>query len=458
MTKRSKTTLFGLLALIAAFGLILTGCPDAAGGTPEPVPTPTDVRLTAGSHGFPYEDTIIGLEEGVKYVVRVDNLWYGVKANGTLLTGESDPKTAIGTTDAVVLSAGVDKITGLTKGKTYSVYVDKTATAVAGSTSIVPSGTGTVTGGKNTIVSLAGIAAAAVVTIAPGAGRAGSSLVVLTDANSDAAGQADEPAGAVTSYTRIKGKTTAAVSTYQFSVTAGKANLEAVKAGAKYFVIKDINAAFNATITAVAVTGKPILATAAGSQPGTESSEALAMTTGGKFVVQNRDKWYSVGANSLTPHGDDVVAAAAAAAATTVGTGIAGLTNDEVYSVYAYVAVTNTDIEATAEVKNTVYDYAGDKSVKFGGGAGWAKNTYVFIVDSPIIAQGATGGGSQVSGNAIASANTVKTSAKTYTLNQGHGSNAFAADGAKLFFTAGTKYFTITGGSGSVSFGLTRSS
>jgi hypothetical protein len=32
MTKKSKITLLGLLALIAAFGLILTGCPDSNGG------------------------------------------------------------------------------------------------------------------------------------------------------------------------------------------------------------------------------------------------------------------------------------------------------------------------------------------------------------------------------------------------------------------------------------------
>ena len=436
MTKRSKTTLFGLLALIAAFGLILTGCPDAAGSetTKDPVPTPTDVRLTPGSHGFAYEDTIIGLVPGKQYVVREGAKWYAVKANGTLATTTyNTPVAALGDTDAAALAVAiadppapaVKAIQGLTKGTSYSVYAVYATAIVAGDPI-----NAAVTGSKHTIVTLASaLATGDVVTIAADLNRVDSSLVVLT-ASTSVGAIAIEPAGAVTDYTRIKGKTSGL--TYQFSEVAGSADLQAVAVDDKYFVLDNIDETFAATITAT--TPATTVELTLGAFSGAAAATEITTIAIGTYVVQNRGNWYSVIGSGTTATltaatPNDPVTAAAASSAMSAEFKITQLTNDEVYDVYAYVSVSG-DVTNGGVTKNTIYNLVTNHAVKFGA-AGRGKHTYIFLVGTGIIAQGSTGGG-----------------------------GSFAAGSVKLYYDSGQTYFTVMGnGTDSACiYGITRTS
>jgi hypothetical protein len=445
-----------LLALIAAFGLILTGCPDA--NTEEKkVPTPTDVRVTPGSHGYALEDTIIGLtaDGTTKYVVRVNNgdTWYGVKDDGTLDTSAADTKLATALTAAAPLNntagAEVTTITGLSKGTTYSVYVDATAVAVDNGEEIGGSGADVDTGGKNAIVKLdSGLAADETVGILAGAGGAGSSLVVITD-NDDT--QFAEGAGAVTAHTRIRGKTAAKVSTYQFSAVSGAANLEAVGDGAAYFIIKDINAAFAATITATA----PVATTklAAGSQGGAAAASIGTLTAAAKYVAQWRGNWYPLTATGLGAKAVDLVAAAQAAltGAAIGGTEATGLTNDEIYNVFMVKALETTQAIPTNlpnNAKNAIADVSAlandGKTFKLAANSGAAspnQATLYFIIKEPIASVSGT---SFTSGTALTLADSLVVQCANIKYTTSSIQNGGA--GTTITATVGDRFFKVISG------------
>ena len=392
MTKRSKTTLFGLLALIAAFGLILTGCPDAAGSetTKDPVPTPTDVRLTPGSHGFAYEDTVIGLAAGSKYVVRSGDSWYVTKANGTLAGPFNTPVAALADPDAATLavaiieppSPAVKAITGLAKGTSYSVFLVQ-ATPVGNNDVVINAA---LTGGRNFLVDATGQATTKKITFGTGASAVGGSVVVLLKA---AGAAVEETGGTVTNNNRIRGATNGL--TYQFSEVSGTAaTFETVPAGVpgNYIVFNGIESDFVAVITASTLGTTPELGE--GSQ-GTAAAGKITVSSG-KYAVLHRGNWYAVGTGgALTGVAGPVEAAAGAI----TGTEITPLVNDEVYSVFlvgplAHGEKIPTNLANTA--KNAIADVStianGAKTFEFEAGAGAAspaRATLIFLVAAPVL-------------------------------------------------------------------------
>ena len=170
MKKRSKVLLFALLALIAASGLILTGCSN---GSTETVYA--DVRLTPGSHGFANGGTVIGLATGSQYVVRSGNSWSATKADGSLADAKPTPGEALLADAVAVLNTGITTITGLSKGTSYTVYLVGEA---SGNNSLAF--TATLTGGRNLLVDASAIATDTyTITIAAGTSTVGGSVVVL---------------------------------------------------------------------------------------------------------------------------------------------------------------------------------------------------------------------------------------------------------------------------------------
>ena len=443
MTKRSKTTLFGLLALIAAFGLILTGCPDAAGSSSTEPGTTTvyeAVYLTPGSHGWAANEKIIGVVPGTKYVLRTGDSWYGVKADGTLAAVKTNPVEAADLAAPLTVAApsvsAVKEITGLTNGKTYSVYLLEAVARTAGGTAAI---VGTDTVGKHTIVNVSLIQPTYTITIATATGNAvGSSLVLLTDPD----GLLNDNGGAVANYTRVKG-TSGTGLTYQFSAVGGSAELKAVTAGDKYLVLDNMDDAFTATITPSA----PVATTKllAGSQ-GTEAAGKITVTAN-KYVVQNRGVWYSVAANgALTAQANVAVAAGLAE---TTGTEIAGV-NDDFYGVYLVGELTDTGTIASGSGtvdtggKSAIVNIgalATGKAVTLAAGGNGISANLIFLVDPSLTLTPRDGiANAGIVNNAIVATGAASTKKYTLTVTAPGAATSFAP------IESGDKWFTLLGG------------
>ena len=453
MTKRSKITLFGLLALIAAFGLILTGCPDAAGsgGTPDPETIYSTVQMAKGTHGHAADGKIIGLEEGAAYVVRTGGKWYGVDEDGKLLDAKTTPTDAIATDGYAALGASANgEITGLSNKETYSVYLDASATAAATSEDIGRSGD-VDTEGLNAIVSIDGLANGNVVNIVS-ANRFGGSLVVLIDQDDNGAKE-DVAAGTLNEHTRIKGKTAANGFTYSFSGLAGSAKLEKVTAGDLYFELSNISSDFLATITATTASpGLPVKA--ALSQATSAISDGAFTVATGSYVVLHRGNWYAVVGDTATARTLELAdnpAAAVTATAASGTTGITELINDEVYDVYLVLVVTGSSAtigSSNTNAKNVVVKAThATPTLTLSDGAFVVGSTMLFITDSPIVA--ATSDIAGGSGGTPTVNQKIKTD-KNWTFTTVTGINA-----AKVYYANGAGHFRVLSNHANTAFIIT---
>ena len=460
MTKRSKITLFGLLALIAAFGLVLTGCPDPNVEEQE-VPVYKTVLLKEGSHGFPADNAIIALTDGSEYVVRTTAGWHGVDQDGKLLSAETNLLDAIDPAGDHAPLAGTSTIMGVKNGTDYSVF--KVVAAASDANATIDA---TATGGLNTIYDASVLATAdRTITISAGVGgmRGLSSLVILTLPTDS---QLPENAGEVSVHTRIKGTTAGSGRTYSFAAppTGGSAKLEAVKNGAKYFVLNDINALFGTTITSAAALGTVKLASAASQGAATVGGGGIdTLTSGAKYVVQWRDGWYPLTATGLGTKGSLVGAAQAAIAAPGLASAaVTGLINDEIYNVFAVGALTagqviNTNLEGSG-TKNAIADVSAlpndGKTFKLKANAGASTaSTIHFIVKEPIVSVSGTnfnlGAPLQLADALVVQCTGIKYT--TSSLGSGNAAVTILAKEEEQFFTlsVGTTDTTITFTTGS---------
>ena len=325
-TMKKHHGLYVLTALLLAAVFVFTGCPTEADSASSPSKKPaTKVTLAPGSHGTAGDQSITGLTDGDTLVVLTGAAWFGVADGALVGSGHSSPADAID--DAEELD-GVDTITGLTNGTTYSVY--RYFATTLDSTNTIKGSEGTAnTGGKNMIVDInaATLQTGETVTISAGASAGGASLVFLTQKP-----QLAEAAGPVSVHTRIKGNGSGGGLTYSLSAVAGSADLAAVTAADTYFIINNMSAEFTAAIKANTPATAVIVAAKSW---GSANTNTITGLTSGKQVVQHRGKWYaaSVGGTSATlaPAASLPAAITAAATNTTV---IINLQIDEIYDVY----------------------------------------------------------------------------------------------------------------------------
>jgi hypothetical protein len=136
-------------------------------GTGSPVASSTVTLESTKSHGTAGANSITGLATSAKYVVKQENLWHPIGANGNLGNG--------GTLDAAVSAtvSNVAAIRNLNNDNTYNVFLVK---AFADDNATL--GTAD-TGGKNTIADVKALTAPKTFTITSTGG--GGTLIVFTN-------------------------------------------------------------------------------------------------------------------------------------------------------------------------------------------------------------------------------------------------------------------------------------
>ena len=394
MTKRSKITLLSLLALIAAFGLILTGCPDAAGGDSTP-PDPK-VKLETGSQGTAGNKEITGLTPGAQYLVKTGNQWYAVTDEGKLsddpITLDSATAAAIDPLDATQGSE-VRKITGLVNNTTYSVYLYLGA---GSSGNDVPSDLDN--GGKNAVVDISTLVSANdTFDVAATAGGANKPTLVFILSSAVTAASAYDEAETLADQSDISDGTVFLSFT---TATADGAKVQAKKDDA-FITLSNVGATTATTITVTAAATKVRLTK--GSPGVADATKITGLTTGVQYLVYNHSdgKWYSSQAGStLVALTDDVLSGTSVgvAGAAVLGgsyTEITGLTNGVTYTVYQYfgtVADTNIipDTLALANGRqNAVYNISAlgtGTSVSVAAGAGDGNTSIIFLIEDEVSA------------------------------------------------------------------------
>jgi hypothetical protein len=260
MTKRSKITLFSLLALVLASGLILTGCPDPnkdndttnsgsgtnGGGGITP---PTTVTLTAGSPGTAGDRKITDLPNGKMYLVKKPNgKWAKVTAGGLL--GDELAELSI-TGIGVIGNLDGTEITGLTNGATYDVY--QLITQVNANNTIGNSKT-VDTKARNAMITFQSLNTSTATGVISDAGTTAvkTTLIFLMDDANGVKTGGGLPRGAVSSQVINQGSGSDYKKYTISTATAGTAMLEAVTTGDKYFIVSNINEATRITSIAVA--------------------------------------------------------------------------------------------------------------------------------------------------------------------------------------------------------------
>jgi hypothetical protein len=409
MNKRSKIT-FGLLALIAAFGLVLTGCPDpnndsssGSGYTP-----PTAVGLAAGSHGTAGSGKITGLTPTtVKYAVLdvATGRWYGVKADGTLGNG---PSIASVITDAAVLGQDAESndITAITdpllvNGRTYSVYVVDTTTTASGNTIGDTSGDVT-TGGKNTLITnVTGLDTASDV-LNFTAGAVKNSSIVFYTGTTNTLKKNDAKTAAFGGTTTAKLRGTASTFDYTATATAGSATLAATVNTQPYFVITG-TADFAGTVAASAAASNVTasLATASQGTPGDDSITFTASTDHNKLVLKVDTAWHGVLEDGTLAEAkaNPALAAADAEELATGAVTITGLINEAgagFYDLYllsgvlaSAVEIDSTGVAFNTGAKNVILDLTGlvnDEFVKINDGTTAAGSKIVVLTANGLAA------------------------------------------------------------------------
>ena len=488
MTKRSKTTLFGLLALIAAFGLILTGCPDPNSETKtewqdKPSVQVSEVSFTDGDgagastllaleivvslpSGASWDDTVIGGLTGADFDAAFTVDYHGNAA------AETAVDTLIGTDDITAAAEGQNLTITISKTATYTTtYASKISVGInsaAGIAALIADNPeltlNTHAKAWNTDKALISVEE---VSFADGtdalkgyvevklkrskgawtgttAANVASFLAITktgtTDPTTNTAPPADPViAGDTLTYTLVKSATGA--TTYgNVTATLSAANIATWAATAILDSEHD-------ALTAAVVTLSDV------KSQGTASYKAITgLTATSRYVFKDGDGvWYKVNADgTFDTIGATLTAAAIGAVETATATRVIGLSATGSYDVYEYTASDSTPLNVPAGTKNKMVYLSNDGKVSIGAGTINAL-TLIIILDSAIdTLSGITDGTDEPAANdAITTAD-----GKTWTVGNNTSDGATYTGGSSTL-TIGQHYITITGGSGTT-FGLSR--
>jgi hypothetical protein len=321
----------GLIRVIVT----VTGYNGFAEATSETIGTfsgPALVTLATGSQGTAGDKEITGLTTGAKYLVKQGSNWYGVVAAGTLASSKTSPDAAKG--DAVALDSGVTKITGLTNGTTYDVYIYGT---VANGKEIGASVADDVvlgTGGKNAVADISALQDSTTATVVAGAGTGaspnGTTTVILLIDDVIIAGAV----GTAATLANDQAPVSATLKYTTGTTTAGGATLQA-KTGDKYITLAGV--ASNTT-TVFTVTDRTVIGVVSIAETTEGAAQVAAVYTvtvdtalAADEKVTFADIRPATATYVYTPASSETTAAAQAAAI------IAGITalSDELYTAAA---------------------------------------------------------------------------------------------------------------------------
>ena len=486
MTKRSKTTLFGLLALIAAFGLILTGCPDPNSETKtewqdKPSVQVSEVSFTDGDGAAPATiEFSVTLPEGAWDETALPGVTGAGLAEVFTIKVNESVQTATVDTWLTANSFTIERDSSDQKKLNVTVFDDSGTTATYISKVSV---------GLNSVAALAGLiednpeltlnthakewkTPKALVTIADVsfvdgvANISPPSVTVTLKLSTGAWYDSITPANARSLFAIADGSGAITISTSQSEDVDGDTLTVTVRGatGATNYVAVtatlngvDMSSGFTANdapaivdLDSTFTTGKVTLAT---TSQGTASYKSITGLTAEKsYIVLEGGVWYPVTTEGTLDTGLTELTAAAigssgiANLATNV-VSITGLDNTKTYDVYIYSSsVASSDVAVAADAKNRMLYVNADQAITIGNNIG---NGELIVV----LGAGITSSTTTVSGGAPSQNSYIHVGSKKWTFQEDTG---YTVAGIVVTFAETDHFFKITGFGASTKFKITR--
>ena len=484
MTKRSKITLFGLLALIAAFGLILTGCPDPNSETKtewqdKPSVQVSEVSFTDGDgagastllaleivvslpSGASWDDTVIGGLTGADFDAAFTVDYHGNAA------AETAVDTLIGTDDITAAAEGQNLTITISKTATYTTtYASKISVGInsaAGIAALIADNPeltlNTHAKAWNTDKALISVEE---VSFADGTEALKGSLEIKLKRSKGAwtGTTASQVAGILTiAKTGSTDPTTATAAAADPVIAGDTLTYTLVKSAVGATVYGDVTATLSAAAVAAldatatvdsekkALTAAVVAFSDVKSQ-GTASYKAITgLTATSRYVFKDGDGvWYKVKTDgTFDTIGATLTAAAIGAVETATATRVTGLSATGSYDVYEYT--TSGDPLVLAGTKNRMVYLTADGDITVASGAIAGITVYV-IVDSAIdVASDLAAGGATPAENKF-----IQTGGKKWTFAT---NGSYTVTSMVVTYTVGNGFFTITNGQAGSVFKITR--